>query len=325
MNISYLKYIFKKYKTIYLLLNLVYLTSFSILLAFVRNDNAYMLKNLIYIPAALLIFIGYVVPVLDYHVYFEKNSSNVIFSLPDRRANIYRTSLYFHLVINMLIFSLTYIIGILILMINGLDLVYGHLFSFMGYALLIFIGVYFLSSFITSKCSNIYDAVIINVIYLILPAIFIFTMYVAFNYKSVEWSKISYIGAIQKACKFFPQVAITNVNSNYYDWYVPVTMAGIGVFLHFLAVKDNVSFQPEDIGDLSKSWWGYKTLIPLLLLAVFLNTNWSIGIISFFVLTVTILMYIIYTLLNKKKKIRYYELILILVIYFIANILVLIF
>lgn len=328
MNISYLKYIFTKYRLFYLVLFLAYFSTFSILMPFISNENIVALKSIIYFPSAILMLAAYLVPIFDYRIYYQKSSANLYFSLPDKRVNLYRTSTYFHIFVNLIAFLLSVTFGIMILAIRGTDLAYQYLFYYLLAMSVLFISTYFFSAFLATRVYTLFDAIVINAAYIALPATILLVLYASFTLKNIEmnWYNISFIGACQKVSKVFPQMAIVPLNKQFEDEYVFLIMFGLGIILHLVSCQAIKGFKTEKIGDTTTSIFGYRLLLPLFCFLILTIANYQTGIASIVVVIIMILLYFLISLVGKKDfKLSWKTVLKFLLMFIVANLLVFLF
>lgn len=328
MNISYLKYIFNKYKVFYFLLFLVYFSTFTVLMAFVSDDNIIVLKKVIYFPSTIIMIAAYVIPLYDYRIYYQRSSANLYLSLPDKRVNLYRTSTYFHIALNALAFLISVSLGIMILAIKGTDLAYEYLFYYTISMVVIFISTYLFSAFIATRAYNITDAIIINLAYIALPIMVLFMLYSAFNIKNIEmsWYNISFIGACQKVSKIFPQFAIMPLAKHFDEWYVMLIMLILGLVLHYFSCRAVTKFKTEKIGDITNSFFGYRTLIPAFCMIILIIANYQTGVTAILVVIIMVLCYFVFSLIGKKNfKFNWKLLLCFLGMILLANLIILLF
>ncbi len=304
MNLNYLKFLFNKYKFIYLLLLGLYITIYPLFCIFITNSNKYVLIKLIYFPVSICLVLSYLLPIIVNRIYFFKNSANVYLSLPEKRQIIYRTNNYFHLFMSICCFTIAYIISIFIFLMKGLEYNYRYLWLFLLVFLVIVISTYFFVTFVTSLCNSLFDTIVLNIAYFLLPALFLFALFYAFNkvHISLNWSSISFIGATEQSVKYYIQKAVSNNSNTLYNWDVYLLMISITFILHLFSVYKVANYKQDLIGEPTKSIFGYRFIIPIYSFLILLITNYQTGITFVVVLVVLILCYTLFTLYSSKKR-----------------------
>ncbi len=309
MNLNYLNYAFHKHKYLYLLLLILFIVVFPVLNLFVNNQNKAILLDIIYIPTVLYISLAYVLPIWDFKQYYFKNVANIYFSLPDSRANIYRTTTYMHLFFCVLIYSIAITLGILVLYLKQVILNYGYLFAYLGLIDLIFVSVYFFQSFIASRAYNLRDAIALSLAYLALPAALILVAYFGLRSEEllVDWSKISFIGQTDKMTKYFVQYAFNRFGQNFDNYLALFLGFGICVILHIMTIYRVNRLKPELIGEKTDSVFAYKILQPIYLFLILLLGNYEVGYLALIINLTLIVVYVAYTYFKYQHfRMNYY-------------------
>ncbi len=322
MNLNYLKYTFSRYKYLYILLFILYTAVFTILSLFITNDSKPILLDIIYIPTIIYMIVAYVLPIWDFKPYYLKNLANIYFSLPDNRKNIYRTTTYMHLFLNVITYTSAISIGFLTLFLKGVDLGYGYLFLYLFYADLIFISVYFFQSFIASRCYTFKDAITISLAYMALPAFLMVVVYFGLQTETnvVDWTRISFIGSIDHVTKYFTQYAMSQFGQDFDNTISIIVALIITIFLQCLTLAKVKRLKPELVGEKTDSIFAYKLIGPIYLFLLVLLANYKIGFLALVIHIVLILAYIVYVLFSKRKlQINYYKIIMYVLFIIIAN------
>lgn len=291
MNNKFLNYIFQKEKLFYLMLFIIYLVSFPILLLFVNESNKYLIKNIAYIPTIIYLVLGYIIPIWSFRQNYFKNMGNLYYSLPIKSVTIYKTKTYFHLVMNVLIYSITLMLGILILFLEGINLYYSNLFIFLGLADVIFISLFFFESFIASRCYNIFEAIILTLCYLVLPAFLLVACYIGLHVSgnNLNWSQVSFIGSLTYTLEHFVSRSLNNFGVSFNN-YLPILLAFIiSLFLHFLSIYRVNHLKIEMVGEKTDSIFSNKILVPIYLFILLLLGNYTIGWLSLVINALVIL------------------------------------
>lgn len=325
MNTTYFKYLFKRYLFFYIILTILYFLMFVLVSSFINNSNKQALYKLLYFPTTLFMILAYVTPLLSHRMYYSQTSANIYFSLPDRRVNIYRTSIYFHFLMNVLIFLVTIYLGILILVIKQVDYNYLSLFLYSLLMVIVFMGTYCFSAFIVSKTKNIIDALIINVSYIVLPALILMALYLVFKINSdvISWRDISFIGQADKTTAYFAEVAIFDSGITLAKPFQYLIIFIFSIICHLGSLSAVRKLKPETIGERTTSLFAYKSIIPLYCFFILIVANFETGITFVVVLIFLIICYVTFTLISKRSlKFDYKILIIFLVILISSNLLV---
>lgn len=309
MNLNYLKYIFNRYKFFYVILMILFIAVSPMLNLFISKTKVTMLLEIIYIPTIIYFIIAYILPIWDFKQYYFQNIANIYFSLPDSRGNIYRTSTYFHIISNLIVYTLAISIGILVLYVKNIPLYYPSLFIYLGLSNVLFIAVYLFQSFIASRVYRIIDAIVLSVAYLALPAVVMFVIYFGLRqYETfLSWSKISFIGSVNHMTKYFTQFAISQFGQGFDNYFNIFIILGVAIFLHFLTIYRVNRLKPELIGSKTDSIFAYKILCPIYLFLVLLLANYEIGYFALAINLVLILSYCIFVYFKKHKLVLNYK------------------
>ncbi len=317
MNLNYLRFIFNKYKFFYAILIILFIAVSPMLNLFVKEDTIKMLLGIIYIPTILYFIIAYILPIWDFKQYYFQNIANIYFSLPDSRANIYRTSTYFHIISNIIVYSLAISIGILVLYLKNISIYCPSLFVYLSLSNVLFIAVYLFQSFLASRVYKLADAIILSVAYLALPAVVMFVVYFGLHQSEtfLNWSKISFIGSINHMTKYFTQFAISQFGQGFDNYANIFIILGISVVLHFLTIYRVNRLKPELIGGKTDSIFAYKILCPIYLFLILLLANYEIGYFAIATNVVLILSYFLFTYFRKRKLVLNYKYIIMYVLF----------
>lgn len=325
MNLDYLKYLFRKYRYLYFFTFLVYFFTFGVITSFINNENRYILKTLVFFPTVILMTLGCLIPLISHLKYYNQNAMNVMFSLPEKRAYIYRTNILFHLFLNLIIFVVDVLIGILLLLVKQVNLDYAYLFGYMGLMCVVFVATYMFNCFIVSRAKNFIDAFILMVAYALLPAFVLFAIYVAIdrNQETFLWHNLSLIGCADYTARYFIQKAITPIAGEAfrYDFYIYFSV--LGLLSYFISVRTIANLKPETVNGPTTSLFGYKIIIPAYVLVGCIIANYQNALTFVLMLIIVTVCYFVFSLLaNRSFKFTWRILIEFIIVVVVANLIV---
>lgn len=315
VNKQFFKYLFRKEIIFYLFLFIVYLLAFPMLILFVIGNYKPFLLQIFYIPMVIYIVIAYVLPIWDFRHNYIKKMANFYYSLPIKSENIYKTKTYFHILINIIIFSIAILIGFLVLLFSNIKVNFLYLFILLGLINVIFISTYLFQSFIASRCYSFAEALFLSVAYLALPALIFVSLYFGLNV-NVEWAKISFIGQTDYVINYFFNRALSNFGvsfANYNSIFIGLLAC---LFLHFLTLYRVRRLKIEQVGEKTDSIFAAKLLLPVYLFFILLLGNYTIGWLCLFINVLLILIYFCFNILKYHKIIWNYKLIIIYISFF---------
>lgn len=309
MNKKYLNYIVQKEKYFFILLFIIYLISFPTIILFIDNDSKVLLSQVIYVPSIIYIVIGYLLPIWDFRQNYFKNMANLYYALPIKTPTIYKTKTYFHLLINVVVFSIPILLGILILYLKQINLFYGYLLLYLLLIDILFICLFLFQSFIASRCYNIFEACCLTLAYLALPAIVLASLYFALDLddNNLNWSQISFIGAFDHIIRHFLSRTYNDFGVTFDNFLELSLTAIICLFLHFLTLHRVNRLKIENVGEKTDSIFSTKLLVPIYTFFILLLGNYTIGYLSLVINLFVIIVAISISLLRFKKiKINLY-------------------
>ncbi len=185
-------------------------------------------------------------------------------------------------------FTISYFIGFIIFLCRGADF---YMIQYIPMYLLLVIAslfMYIICSFFVIKANNIPDSIIFIILYVLITT-FIFngvnSLYNLFTGKfnmiSWEWDYLlAPYGPMQKITDFYkyylktkmPNYSFSNKNAYLLVMFVSLgihlvlaSLALLGIFMHIKNAKN------EDADEKSKTWFGYKTMIPILFVVALIN------------------------------------------------------
>ncbi len=303
MNKKYLSYLLKKESLFYIVLFLVYFVSFPILTLFISESNKDMLLQMSYVSVIVLFVVGYILPILDFRHNYIKSMANYYYSLPITSRAIYQTKTYFNIIANVLVFSLNILIGIAILAIKQIDLYYEYLFLYLLCVDVIFISLFLFQSFIASRTYNLTDSIILSLLYLILPAFLLISLYFGLGLDDtfINWTQISFMGSVDLVIKHFISRSFNNFGTEFANYSSLILMLIAVLILHIITLYKVKRLKIELVGERSTSIFGYKLLLPLYLFLFLLLGNYTTGWLCLLLNVVIIITAIMYSIWRYHK------------------------
>ena len=229
-----------------------------------------------------------IIPILNFARYKNKNAVDVYFSLPLTKKSFYIQKLIIGFIEIIIPFTISYFIGFIIFLCRGADF---YMIQYIPMYLLLVIAslfMYIICSFFVIKANNVPDSIIFIILYVLITT-FIFnginSLYNLFTGKfnmiSWEWDYLlAPYGPMQKITDFYkyylktkmPNYSFSNKNAYLVVMFVSLgihlvlaSLALLGIFMHIKNAKN------EDADEKSKTWFGYKTLIPILFVVALIN------------------------------------------------------
>ena len=229
-----------------------------------------------------------IIPILNFARYKNKNAVDVYFSLPLTKNSFYIQKLIVGFIEIIIPFTISYFLGFVIFLCRGADF---YMIQYLPMYLLLVLAslfMYIICSFFVIKANNIPDSIIFIILYTLITT-FIFNgfnnLYNLFTGKfdmiSWEWDYLlAPYGPMQKIIDFYKYYLKTKMPnysfSNKYSYImvmfvslgihlVLASLALFGIFMHIKNAKN------EDADEKSKTWFGYKTMIPILFVVVLIN------------------------------------------------------
>ncbi len=284
------KYLFKQAIPLIIVLSVVFISIYDLSCIFTKchyepdafayapylrypDPNTYEITTMLAITTAII-------PILNFARFKNKNAVDVYFSLPLSKNSLYIQKLIIGFIEIMIPFTISYFIGFFIFIIRGADF---YMVQYIPMYLLLVLAsllMYIICSFFVIKANNVVDSIIFIILYTLITT-FIFNglnnVYYIFKgiyFISWRWTYIlAPYGLMQKIADFYSyylKIKMPNYSFSDKDVYIlwmfvclaiQLVLAGLallGIFMHIKKVKN------EDVEERSNTWFGYKTMIPIL-------------------------------------------------------------
>jgi hypothetical protein len=276
----------------------------------------------IYEIVIMLSIASAVIPIINFGRYKNKNAVDVYFSLPLTKNSFYAQKLIIGFIAILIPFTISYFIGLFILLARQADF---YMLQYLPLYFLLVIGslfMYIICSFFVIKANNVVDSIIFIVLFTLITSIMMDSLN-RFIYLFIEKSNIidwrfDYLFApysslyhINIYYKFLLKTKMPNYsfsNQSVYIFsmvvalivnFVFAALSLVGIFIHIKKMKN------EDAEERSKTWFGYKTMIPILFTIVLMQINWSTNFVNYFLLSaVYIVSYIVLTMAAEFRSVR---------------------
>ncbi len=284
----------------------------------------------------LLVIIVTIMPIITFARFKRKDFADVYFALPLSKKEIFLGKILCGFLVILFSFTISYFMGFFILLVRGADFYMASYITLYFILILSIIPLYLISTFFVLKANTVLDSVFFVGLYCIISSVIISAILIlifssSYAYKFDEYYfYISPYFSFSKIYDFFGSLLLKgmpnySISSDAYNESLKMMFLSLGIqyIIGVLAtvgiIFTIIHYKNEDIEERSTSWFGYKTLIPILF-AICLISVFSIYDIASTALSyaIFIVAYIVLTMVLefrsfKIPKSRYITLIIILV------------
>lgn len=253
--------------------------------------------------------LSFLIPIFNFRYLYKKRSHEMYYALPIKRKQLFQYTYISGLVVMYVPLTINYLIGFLVNTIFGLaTLPIMALVFFLGLCFLLLV-MYSLFSFLSVKCNNLIDSILINGAYVVLPLIILLSANTFFS--TQIQTILGEVGAnvsefvngdmlIQSisAPAVLQSFLIDCINvlghhmgiydmAHYYNWLYLVYWGVIGALCYWFAQKTFIERKPEDSQQRTKTIFGYPliiTIITFCMILFIMNMNTGIIVPSLIIL-----------------------------------------
>jgi len=235
-------------------------------------------RDLVGIPMFILAILSIFIPIMNFSFTKSRRSVDEFYSLPISKVNLMFVKGGASVVDVVIPYTISFFFGFLIVLLSSSGLYMGYYLLFFAISLLIGLSITFYIIFLYIQGNTILDGlIIIGMGVLVFVAVtgailqplnselspFIFTPFYSYVHLTNLFSSLIYDASF-------------NINSNYYDVLKEIIepiighsftflLGGVSVLLLYFQTKKNKAELAED---LSTSWFGYKTMIPIFMIGL---------------------------------------------------------
>ena len=272
MNKNYFKYLMQSHKNIniFLLITNLILTTFNFLLSHPRPFNS---VNALSISSALLLIEALTLPLLIFFYRFSKRASDTYFSLPLNRKELYITSIVYMAVVIVGIHIITILPILVNIALNFIDLL-SFILTALKYLVIVIavvIATLLIASAIIFQANTLFDAIIIEIIYLLLPFLLATTVSTFGSNMIVGYE----VQAYDIMTYFFLPTLFFNATANVFTYNANQIVASsdpniylfagiiivVGLIAGTIAYYDIVKHKVESTEQISNKFFAYPFLI----------------------------------------------------------------
>lgn len=284
--------------------------------------------------------LSYLLPIYNFRYLYKKRSHELYFSLPIQRKHLFLYNYISGLIVLFVPLLINYLLGYFVMLGLGFRarLIYMMipLLFILGLSILLLVQ-YSIFTFLSVKCNNLIDSILVNGAYVVMPFIVIFAANIFFNNQiitmlgSVGASPNEFIdmGLIQTLLSMPATIYVFLFNTmrsmaselyvidNFvsFNWLYFLYWGVIGVLCFWFGWKSFVDRKPEDAEQRTVSLFGYPVIITVITFCMILfimNINSGLVVPSIIVLVAYFCM-IFFS--NRKIQIRKLHVIVFTVIY----------
>lgn len=255
-----------------------------------------------------LIISAIFITVYEFSKIKTSRGSDMYYSLPLTKRKLH-LQIYLKGLIELTVsYTIIYILGVLITLLRGYD------FNFLFYIPLYFIGIiayisyYSFNSVIFLRANRLTDGIIFIILYTITPivisaAIFALTRGLLFFHTPIVPIYELFLWGARALINVSIYLEINQILPNVILWLVINFSVSI---LGFLYTKD---IKAENVNQVSDSWIGYRTLIPITLTSIIIMSNLRLRNINSYssLLIYMLIAYIAYVVYERTFNIKLYQ------------------
>ena len=272
MNKNYFKYLMQSHKNIniFLLITNLILTTFNFLLSHPRPFNS---VNALSISSALLLIEALTLPLLIFFYRFSKRASDTYFSLPLNRKELFITSIVYMAVVIVGIHIITILPILVNIALNFIDIL-SFILTALKYLVIVIavvIATLLIASAIIFQANTLFDAIIIEIIYLLLPFLLATTVSTFGSNMIVGYE----VQAYDIMTYFFLPTLFFNATANVFTYNANQIVASsdpniylfagiiiiVGLIAGTIAYYDIVKHKVESTEQISNKFFAYPFLI----------------------------------------------------------------
>ena len=247
--------------------------------------NSYIPETRLGAIATFLCIICTVIPIYEFSFQKKKRSVDEFFSLPIKRAALIAVKFvsgYLKIIIS---YSIVFFLGLLIVLSKNINYYYGYYFLFYLSSILLAIVLYAFNAFIFSRGNSILDGILFIILYIFMVLLIIISInqlvYDLFNkFNFLESNYLTPYSPISNLTNYFDTLIrygrLTHfMRGSLLEGFLIWSIIGVAsLFGLFYSVKTDKAERAEQI---SNSYFGYRTVIPLYVILIFYATQLNIS------------------------------------------------
>lgn len=240
--------------------------------------------------------LSYLLPIYNFRYLYKKRSHELYFSLPIQRKHLFLYNFISGLIVLFIPLLINYLLGYFVMLGLGfrasLNYMMIPLLFILGLSILLLVQ-YSIFTFLSVKCNNLIDSILVNGAYVVMPFIVIFAANIFFNNQlttilgNVGASPDEFVnmGMIQMLLSmpatiyaFLAQIMISMASEmfvidtliNNFNWLYFLYWGVIGILCFWFGWKSFVDRKPEDAEQRTVSLFGYPVIITVITLCMIL-------------------------------------------------------
>lgn len=230
-------------------------------------------NTLVYVPAAILLILCYLVPAMQFAFMMKRRSADLWYSLPIRREKLIATRLISGLVLVFAPYIVSFLagVGIIACRLNAFEMEY--YFALFASSLPLGAVLFGINAFLFTRANTVFDgamSMIAGMFAVLAPVLYIFTCLdiagMDSDYGAKNFLNYMPFGPLVRVFTMFDYAIRGRDFEMEYAW-IPLTIAAVeGVAAYFGLFFTARAHRAEDAEQVSSSFFGYRTFIPYYLL-----------------------------------------------------------
>lgn len=263
-----------------------------------------------------------IIPILNFARYKNKNAVDVYFSLPLTNNELYIQKLIVGFIEIIIPFTLSYFIGFFIFIIRGSNF---YIIQYLPMYLLLLVAalfMYIICSFFVIKANNVVDSILFIALFTVITTLineginYTYSLFTG-KYNILDW-RWSYLlapyGLMYKVTDFYKYFLKTqmpdysfSLQNVHITWIVicfviQLVLAGLASFGIFKHIKN---YKNEDTDEKSNTWFGYKTMVPILFTISLMLINANKNPVNYILLSVIFIVgYLVLTMAAEFRSVK---------------------
>ena len=267
-------------------------SSYSYLNAYGEEIIEYYYESCLSILATVLGIIAVLLPILELSCFKNRRNLDTLYFLPIKREKLAVSHYVMGFIQLFTIYTVTYIFAYVYLSVITSGLALSYMLPYYFWSLLAGLVIYSVCMFVFAEANNVTDGVLFCFLWMFAPYLLLINL--TRSYQLHSWGMFYY--PLSVLTEFFEdridmhtycEELVAQDIYGFIIWSVVGIACAVGYFFSFMRKG------AEKAGEISESWFGYKTLIPICGLSL-LRVFGGDGVLSIFILILMVAGYVIY-------------------------------